>query len=128
MGCLKLGRNQFFAGLGACPRIAIFSQIEAFVQFCRRHIVDIPRIKFTNNEELGEKCILGQAPRRGAVSEARAVFCYTAVRLCDMVGVDVCKFLGIGSSSVSRAVHRGEHLLLERPALSKKLDSALNKK
>jgi putative transposase len=77
--------------------------------------------------EVGPESILRRT-RRGAVSEARAVFCYTAVRLCDMVGVDVCKFLGIGSSSVSRAVHRGEHLLLERPALSKKLDSALNKK
>ena len=32
--------------LGACPRIAIFFQIEAFGKFYHRHIVDIPRIKF----------------------------------------------------------------------------------
>jgi hypothetical protein len=36
--------TSFHTDLGGCPRIAIFSQIEAFGKFYRRHIVDIPRI------------------------------------------------------------------------------------
>jgi hypothetical protein len=43
--------------------MAIFYQIEAFGKFYHRHVVDILRIKFTNNEELWKKCILGQPPR-----------------------------------------------------------------
>jgi len=32
--------------LGGCPRIAIFSEIEAYEKDYHRHMVDIPRIIF----------------------------------------------------------------------------------
>ena len=66
--------------------------------------------------------------RGGPVSEARTVFCYTAVRLIGMKGGDVGEFLSMGPSAVSRAVQRGERLLQESPTLKKKLDSVLNQK
>ena len=66
--------------------------------------------------------------RGGPVSEARTVFCYTAVRLIGMKGGDVGEFLSMGPSAVSRAVQRGERLLQESPTLRKKLDSDLNQK
>ena len=53
-----------FDDLGGCPRIAIFSQIKAFLKNKHSHIVDITSIIFQNNAELGEKDILGLAPRR----------------------------------------------------------------
>ncbi len=54
-----------------------------------------------------------QFKRRGRynrVSDARALFCYLAVEELRVTGMDVVRFLDIGSSSVSRAVRRGEEL------------------
>jgi REP element-mobilizing transposase RayT len=64
--------------------------------------------------------------RGGPVPEARAVFCYTAVRLLGMKGVGVGKFLSMGPSAVSRGVYRGEQILLENKPLKKHLDTALH--
>jgi REP element-mobilizing transposase RayT len=98
-------------------------------------ISDILPIRLTLSEltkivckllEVSPELILRRT-RRGDASQARAVFCYVAVRMCGMVGVDVGKLLSMGPSSVSRAAHRGEHILLERPTLKKKLDSVLIK-
>ncbi len=49
--------------------------------------------------------------RTGAAAEARLIFCYCAVRQYSHPGVSVAKYLGIGSSSVSRAVQKGECLV-----------------
>jgi putative transposase len=66
--------------------------------------------------------------RGGPVSEAKAVFCYAAVRLLGMKGVEVGKFLSLGPSAVSRAVYRGEQILQENKLLKELLDNALYKK
>jgi putative transposase len=63
--------------------------------------------------------------RVAPVSEARAVFCYVAVRLVGKPGVDVGRVLAMGSSAVSRAVLRGERAVQENPILREKLDIAL---
>ena len=51
--------------LGGCPRIAIFSQIKAFLKNKSSHIVDIRALFFQNNAALWRKGILGQPPRTG---------------------------------------------------------------
>jgi REP element-mobilizing transposase RayT len=65
--------------------------------------------------------------RGGPVSAARAVFCYTAVRLAGMVGAEVGQCLSMGSSAVSRAVNRGELILQENPSLKESLEGSLRK-
>jgi len=56
-----------------------------------------------------------QRSRGGAASASRAVLCYTAVRWAGMAGNVVGRFLSMGSAAVSRAIKRGEHILLENP-------------
>ncbi len=63
--------------------------------------------------------------RGGPVSAARAVFCYTAVRLAGMMGTEAGQFLSMGSSAVSRAVNRGELILQENPSLRESLERTL---
>jgi len=77
---------------------------------------------------------LGVAPesinrrtRGGPVSEARAVFCYTAIRLLGKKGSEVGQFVSMGPSAVSRAMYRGEQILQENKRLQEHLDSALHK-
>jgi REP element-mobilizing transposase RayT len=65
--------------------------------------------------------------RGGPVSAARAVFCYTAVRLAGRVGAEVGQFLSMGTSAVSRAVNRGELILQENQILKESLAGALRK-
>ncbi|MCD6475978.1 MAG: transposase [Anaerolineaceae bacterium] len=49
--------------------------------------------------------------RSSDISKARILFCYSAVRYFGHSGAAVARFLGIGSSSVSRAVQKGELLV-----------------
>lgn len=49
--------------------------------------------------------------RGGKASQARVIFCYCATRKFNYSGTLVSRFLGMGSSSVSRAVQRGEILV-----------------
>ena len=49
--------------------------------------------------------------RSSDISKARILFCYSAVRYFGHSGAAVAKYLGIGSSSVSRAVQKGELLV-----------------
>jgi REP element-mobilizing transposase RayT len=65
--------------------------------------------------------------RGGPVSAARAVYCYTAVRLVGMAGTEAGQFLSMGSSAVSRAVSRGELILQDNPIIKARLDKALRK-
>ncbi len=58
--------------------------------------------------------------RRGRLnqySEARELFCYLSVTELGYSGAKVGAMIGIGTSSVSRAVRRGEELFLSRPEL-----------
>jgi hypothetical protein len=41
--------------LGGCPRIAIFSKIEAYEKNYRTHIADIPRIILSIMKRLGKR-------------------------------------------------------------------------
>nr|MBF0222375.1 transposase [Desulfobulbaceae bacterium] len=61
--------------------------------------------------------------RLNSVSEARVVFCYIAVRMTGEKGTDVGRFLGISPSGVSRAVIRGEHLILAHKPLKVKMQN-----
>jgi putative transposase len=61
-----------------------------------------------------------QLKRRGRenlVSDARALFSYLAVTELQITCVEVGQFLDVGSSSVSRAVRRGEELFLTKSPL-----------
>ena len=49
--------------------------------------------------------------RLNAVAEARAVFCYRAVRQLHHSGAAVGRHLGIGPSSVTRSVQKGEEII-----------------
>ncbi len=49
--------------------------------------------------------------RSGEASEARSIFCYCAVRRLGHSGTATAEYLGIGSSSVSRAADKGERLI-----------------
>jgi hypothetical protein len=55
--------------------------------------------------------------RRNHYSEARELFCYLAVRELGFSGVKVGEMIGMGISSVSRSVRRGEELFALRPVL-----------
>jgi putative transposase len=57
--------------------------------------------------------------RRNHYAEARELFCYLAIRELNHSGAKVGAKLGMGASSVSRAVQRGEALLAGRPELLK---------
>jgi REP-associated tyrosine transposase len=59
----------------------------------------------------------GRRGRQNEPSSARALFCYLAVTKLRCSGVEVGQMLGIGGSSVSRAVRRGEKLFLSRKDL-----------
>jgi putative transposase len=63
--------------------------------------------------------------RSSPASEARAVFCYVAVLIIGVPGIQVGKFLSMGPSAVSRAVYRGEQILQEKPTMKEKLDRCL---
>jgi REP element-mobilizing transposase RayT len=63
--------------------------------------------------------------RQNEYSEARALFCYLAVRSLLHTGVKVGVKLNMGVSSVSRAVRRGEDLMASRPELKKWWDGQL---
>jgi len=68
---------------------------------------------------------ISRRTKNGPAAAARAVFCYVAVRLLGMKGVQVGQFLSMGQSGVSRAVHRGEQILQENPLISEKVDWSL---
>lgn len=55
--------------------------------------------------------------RRNHYSEARELFCYLAARELGFSGAKVGAMIGMGKSSVSRAVRRGEELFALRPVL-----------
>jgi REP element-mobilizing transposase RayT len=63
--------------------------------------------------------------RKTVVSEARAVFCYAAVRVLGVSGADAGKMLNIRRSAVSQAVRRGALLLQEATSINSKLESFL---
>jgi len=48
---------------GVCPGIAMLAKIEAFMKKRRSHLPNSTSIIFLNNETVGEKGILGPAPR-----------------------------------------------------------------
>lgn len=54
---------------------------------------------------------LRQRGRQNCLSQARAFFCYYAVRFQGYTGVEVGEYLGIGRPSVSRSVVRGESVV-----------------
>jgi hypothetical protein len=64
--------------------------------------------------------------RMGDASEARALFCYIGVRIIGLKGTEVGRFITMGASGVSRAVTRGEHILLNSQVLSEKLKHLLS--
>ena len=70
---------------------------------------------------------ISRRTRSGPVSEARAVFCYAAVRMIGMNGTAAGKYLGMGPSAVSRAAQRGERIVMENPSCKEKLDRGLGK-
>lgn len=77
----------------------------------------IPRINLeelrsvvANYFEVPEESLKRRA-RGGQVSQARALFCYCAMRKFNYSGTLVGRFQGMGSSSVSRAAQRGEELV-----------------
>jgi len=63
-------QNKLPGGLGACPRIGILFKIEAFLKNKHSHMFDISESRASltgalflrNNEEFGQKGILGQPP------------------------------------------------------------------
>ncbi|MDD2737087.1 MAG: transposase [Desulfuromonadaceae bacterium] len=55
--------------------------------------------------------------RRNQYSEVRELFCYLAVRELSYSGAKVGAMIGMGTSSVSRAIRRGEELISSRPEL-----------
>ena len=57
---------------------------------------------------------LEQRGRQNETSAARALFCYLAVIKLQYSGTEVGRMLGVGVSSVSRAVRRGEELFRSR--------------
>ncbi|MCM2266110.1 MAG: transposase [Desulfuromonadales bacterium] len=60
---------------------------------------------------------LEQRGRQNETSAARAVFCYLAVMKLQYSGAEVGRALGIGVSSVCRAVRRGEEMFRSRDAV-----------
>lgn len=54
---------------------------------------------------------LCQRGRQNTVAEARAVFCYCGVRALHYSGAEIGRHLGIGPSSVTRSVRRGEKII-----------------
>ena len=60
---------------------------------------------------------VGKRGRQNETSFARALFCYLAVTKLRCSGAEVGRMLRIGSSSVSRAVQRGEELFRSREDL-----------
>jgi chromosomal replication initiation ATPase DnaA len=57
---------------------------------------------------------LEQRGRQNETSAARALFCYLAVIKLQYSGTEVGRMLGVGVSSVCRAVRRGEELFRSR--------------
>lgn len=49
--------------------------------------------------------------KMSSASEARALFCYIGVRMIGVKGTEVGKFVGMGTSGVSRAITRREQIL-----------------
>jgi len=78
----------------------------------------------SNVFEVASEVILRRS-RKKEVSEARAVFCYSMIKIIGIAGTDVGKFLSIGNPSVSRAVQRGAQILSDRPKIKKSLDDKL---
>lgn len=54
---------------------------------------------------------LQQRGRMDAVSEARGLFCFCAVRLLRYSGAEIACYLKVGPPSVSRAVRKGERIV-----------------
>jgi len=101
---------------------------EEAVRLILPRLLSLPEIrKLTGALFKLEPELIHRRTRSGAISEARAVFCYTAVRLLGMKGIEVGKFLAMGPSGLSRAVYRGERILLENPLLNAELASNLSK-
>jgi len=63
--------------------------------------------------------------RKNSVSEARAVFCYLAIRKLGKSGAEIGRYLRMGSSAVSRAVRRGELILADKSSMRQKLEEKL---
>jgi putative transposase len=64
--------------------------------------------------------------RMSPASEAKAIFCYIAVRLIGRKGTEVGNYLRVGPSGISRAVMRGEQLMQKRQVLKKTIRERLN--
>lgn len=60
--------------------------------------------------------------RNSNVSEARAVFCYAAVRILGASGVEVGKLLHMNRSAVSQAVKRASMLLAEKTYVKSEIE------
>ena len=65
--------------------------------------------------------LLRQRKRSRAVTEARSVFCYFAVREMGMSGERVGRMLNISRAAVSFSAGRGEVLVAEDPILREKI-------
>jgi REP element-mobilizing transposase RayT len=63
--------------------------------------------------------------RLNSVSEARTVFCYLAIRKLGKSGAEIGRYLGMGSSAVSRAVRRGELILADKSSMCQELEEKL---
>jgi len=63
--------------------------------------------------------------RINPVSEARAVFCYAAIRLLGCSGPAVGAVLSMGRAAVSRAARRGVGILMEQTTIREKLEQRL---
>ena len=70
---------------------------------------------------------MARRSRSGPVSGARAVFCFTAVRMAGIKGTKIGEFLFMGPSGVSRAVYRGEQILRENQSLKDELYRRVNR-
>ncbi len=68
---------------------------------------------------------LRQRGRQNKASQARAVFCYCAVRLQGYSGAEVGRYLGVGKPAVSRALSKGETAVDGDNALCLFIDDAL---
>lgn len=82
------------------------------------------RSKVASYFEVSEES-LKRRSRGGQVSQARALFCYCAMRKFNYSGTLVGRSLGMGSSSVSRAAQRGEELVLSDKEVGYWLESLL---
>jgi putative transposase len=112
--------------LGSGPFVEALQQ-DANMNAILTQRLSLPEIKIITSQlcEVEPDAILSRA-RQSTASQARALFCYIAVRLIGRKGTEVANYLSIGDSAVSRLVKRGGQILRDSRALEKKLKIVLN--